>query len=218
MVGCVGCARHVRVTEARCPFCGAAVEAGEAPSRELPRGASRAMIAALGVSLSLGACQGRTSTATRTPADGPRTPPAEPHVEAHPTIVAPYGAPPDPTWAERPPAVRWLRWLVTVTGTIPLAARATIPLEISATNQGPETVRPERGRLRMLVNGVPSPVFDLAFNNGAMAPEWEALPVDRTVRDSRMLLEALLPSPGEYLLVLEWDGQRVAGRSVTVTP
>ena len=139
-------------------------------------------------------------------------------MEAHPSIVAPYGAPPDPTWAERPPAVRWLRWLVTVRGTIAMAARATTPLEISATNQGPEVVRPERGRLRLLVNGAPSPAFDLAFNNGVMEPEWIALPPGRMVRDTRTLLEALLPAPGEYLLVLEWDGHRVAGRSVTVTP
>lgn len=215
LVVCGGCGRHVRASEARCPFCAAAVRVEEPPPAALPPGASRAFIAALGVSLSLGACQGGATTAgPRTASDATRAT----QTEAHPTIAPPYGAPPDPQWAELPPAVRSLTWRVTLSNTIPMGARATTALVISATNASSAPVRPERERLRLRVNGEPSTAFDLAFNNGVAGAGWAELAPGRTARDERPVLEALLPAPGEYLLVLEWDGRRVAARSVTVTP
>lgn len=36
--------------------------------------------------------------------------------------------------------------------------------------------------------------------------------------DARMIVEALMPAPGEYRLVLEWDGHVVARRTVSVVP
>jgi hypothetical protein len=210
LVVCVGCSRHVRSTDARCPFCAALVVAGDAPSLELPRGASRAALVALGASLSLTGCERGAALANPPPR-------ADAYVEAHPAIVAPYGAPPRPR-PPLPPAVALLTWHITLSDGIRMGARSTTRLEISATNNSPGVVQPERDRLRLLVNGVPSRVFDLAFGNGVRVSEWSDLPAGRTVRDARMIVEALMPAPGEYRLVLEWDGHVVARRTVSVVP
>ncbi|MEZ4406271.1 MAG: hypothetical protein R3A52_07340 [Polyangiales bacterium] len=165
----------------------------------VPRGASRAALVALSASLALGACHSRGPT------------------ESQPLIVAPYGAPPPPP-RDVPPAVGSLTWHLTISSPIPMSARAATPLQISATNDTSAPLRPERHRLRLLVNGQPSPVFDLAFNNGVTGPEWETLPPGQTARDSRTLVESLFTAPGEYMLTLEWDGHAVDRRSVTVEP
>lgn len=209
LVVCGGCARHVRVDDRRCPFCGAEVRVAEVSSIELPRGAPRAAIMAVSATLALGACQGRGNSQAHDP--------ERRQTESHPLIVAPYGAPPPPP-VDAPPAVRQAMWYLTLSSPIAMAARATTPLQISATNPGPGPLRPERERLRLRVNGQLSPAFDLAFNNGVVAPGWEELAPNQTARDARHVVEALMPSPGEYLLALEWDGQVVARRSVTVTP
>ncbi len=215
---CGGCSRHVRVGDARCPFCGVVGRPGdEVANVEVPRTVSRAVLATLGATLALEAChESAGQTVPRSTADAAvvrRT-----HVEATPRIAAPYGAPPDPGRALLPPAVRDLVWFITMSNTIPFAARANTPLLISASNPGRGVVRPERHRLRLRVNGVLSPAFDLAFQNGTMDPAWEQLGPGQRVSDTRRILLALFPAPGEYLLTLEWDGRRVAGRSMTVTP
>ncbi|MFO0626208.1 MAG: hypothetical protein U0325_11380 [Polyangiales bacterium] len=69
---CVACARHVRVVERVCPFCGAAVTATASREVPTPRGVSRAAML-LGASLSLAACPRREQQ-----------------------IAAVYGAPPTP--------------------------------------------------------------------------------------------------------------------------
>ncbi|TAK31125.1 MAG: hypothetical protein EPO40_05770 [Myxococcaceae bacterium] len=212
LVVCERCVRHMRVDEPRCPFCGAAVPAVGTQALELPRGASRAVIAALGATLSLGACHGRgEATVDATRAREPQ------RAESHPLIMAPYGAPPPPRDG-LPPAVRDLQWFVTISSPITMGARATTPLEISARNHGAAAVRPQRERLRLRVNGELSPAFDLAFNNGTMLPAWSELPTGQVVRDVRPIVEALMPGPGEYMLALEWDGHVVSRRSVTVRP
>ncbi len=211
LVVCVGCSRHVRSTDARCPFCEALVVTGDTPSLEVPRGVSRAALVALGASLSLTGCERGAALA-----DPPRR--ADAYVQPHPAIVAPYGAPPPPRTTPRPPAVELLTWHLTLSDGIRMGARATTRLEISATNNSPGVVRPERDRLRLLVNGVPSQVFDLAFGNGPRVNEWDDLPSGHVVRDARMIVEPLMPAPGEYRLVLEWDGHVVARRTVSVVP
>jgi hypothetical protein len=107
---------------------------------------------------------------------------------------------------------------VTLPDPIPMGARATTALEISATNLYDTPVPSRRDGLRLLVNGVPSPVFDLAFSNGVVAPDWDPIPPHTTARDRRMIVEALMPTPGEYALELQLDGRRVAARRVRVTP
>lgn len=207
---CEGCSRHVRSDDRRCPFCDADVRADRPlPWVELPRGASRAAIFTVSATLALGACQGRGNSQAHDP-DRRQT-------EAHPLIVAPYGAPPPPP-TDAPPAVRQATWLVTISSPIAMAARATTPLQISATNYGPGPLNPQRERLRLRVNGEVSPAFDLAFNNGVVAAGWTEIAPNQTARDARNVVEALMPAPGEYMLALEWDGQVVARRSVTVTP
>jgi len=202
MVVCGGCVRHVRESDLRCPFCGEARRLAQSAVPDAPRGASRAVIAALGASLSLGAVQA--------PVEKPSEPVA---------IAPPYGIPPELIpQRPSPPQVRSLSWLITVSGRVSMAGRAGALLEISATNRTSTAIRPERHRLRMRVNGVPSPAFDLAFSNGIVGPGWDAIAPNAQARDGRRLLEGLMPAPGEYMLVLEWDGHPVARRSVTVTP
>ncbi len=62
---CDGCLRHVRVADARCPFCDRPREASAEPALELaPRPLPRAVIATLGVTLSLAACPSRSGVTT----------------------------------------------------------------------------------------------------------------------------------------------------------
>ncbi len=198
---CEGCARHVRVIEARCPFCGRArgAETVPAPMTETPRGLSRALLTTLGVTLSLVACQGRGQAS-----------------QPHPIVAAPYGAPPPPQDAGS--VASQAVWHVTLPSPIRMAARAQTPLEISVTNPGSSALDPGRGRMSFRVNGEPSPALDLAFHNGTFEPHWESLPPRATVRDQRNVLEAVMPTPGEYLVELLIGGRPVDARRVTVVP
>jgi hypothetical protein len=208
---CEVCARHVRVSESLCPFCGEPRRAGPRASLpEAPRGGSRAWLTALGATLAVEACQSRTSGAAQPVGPLPQQAP-------HPVIAAPYGAAPPPP-QDAGPEVRVPSWLVTLPDPIPMGARATTPLEISATNPYDAPIPSTRDAIRLLVNGVPSPVFDLAFGNGVRGPEWEMIPPRSTARDRRMIVEALMPAPGEYALELQIGGRRVAARRVRVTP
>lgn len=208
LMTCEACSRHVRVTESRCPFCGAPREP-EGPSSlpPLARPMSRAVIAALGASLSLAACRARTSGAAETVSvEPPREPP-------HTTIVAPYGAPPDPT-----PRPREASWLVTLPDPIRMAARASTPLEVSATNPYDTPVPSHRERVTMRVNGAAAPAFDRVFQQGDGGTVWGTVPAGAAARAQFMILEALMPSPGEYFVELYLDGRRIAGRRITVVP
>lgn len=52
---CPACARHVRISEAECPFCSAALDLSATPSPALPsRRVSRAAILAFGAALAAG--------------------------------------------------------------------------------------------------------------------------------------------------------------------
>lgn len=195
LMPCDTCARHVVVTARACPFCGHPRAPGDAhPSPETPRALPRALVAALGLSIAWSGCQ-----------------------STHPTLAAPYGAPPPPQDAQ-PRVASSATWQITLPSPIALAARARTALEISATNPGERAIDPGRGRLRFRVNGQDSPLLDLAFSNGVEAPGWESLPPGATVREQRMVLESLMPAPGEYLVELLIDGQPVTGRRVTVVP
>lgn len=85
---CPGCSRHVRNTEATCPFCKSALP--EMPKAALPlapRGVSRAAALAFGATLAVTACSGKTTTTSDTKdaaADGP---------DDNGGPVAEYGAP-----------------------------------------------------------------------------------------------------------------------------
>jgi hypothetical protein len=103
---CPSCARHVRVSEARCPFCDGglndtfhALPAPQPPMRRL----KRAALYAVGASgLVLGACSSSSSnTMTQALYGGP---PADAAADAADggQVVALYGAPPADVWA--PPA------------------------------------------------------------------------------------------------------------------
>ena len=103
-----------------------------------------------------------------------------------------------------------------------LADRDRFRLSIAATNLTDDAVDPQLYAARLLVNGEPSPAFDLALN-GVMPAAWDVLPA----RETSPLVElplgaALFPEPGEYLLVLrvevpEWDPVE-ASQTVVVTP
>jgi hypothetical protein len=191
---CEGCSRHVREADPRCPFCDAPRAATTSPPLEpTPRSLPRALLATLGVTLTVGACQ------------------------SHPVIAAPYGAPPPPP-TDAAPVPPQLSWFITLSDPIAMAARSRTPLEIVARNLYDRPIDTHRERLTMRVNGQESAAFALSFGNGVMGPEWQTVPPRGTARDARNLLEALMPTPGEYLLELFLDGRRVAARRVTVTP
>jgi hypothetical protein len=208
---CEGCSRHVREADPRCPFCDAPRATTTSPPLEpAPRNLPRALVATLGVTLTVGACQSPGSTAAA------QTPPPR-RVEPHPVIAAPYGAPPPPP-TDAAPAPPQLSWFITLSDPIAMAARSRTPLEIVARNLYDRPIDAHRERLTLRVNGQESAAFALSFGNGVMGPEWQTVPPRGVARDTRNLLEALMPTPGEYMLELFLDGRRVAARRVTVTP
>lgn len=122
LMPCDACARHVVVTARACPFCGLPRAPGDAhPSPEAPRALPRALVAALGLSMAWTGCQ-----------------------STHPTLAAPYGAPPTPQDAQSR-VVSSATWHITLPSPIALAARARTPLEISATNPGEQAIDPGAG-------------------------------------------------------------------------
>lgn len=203
---CGRCARHVKVNEARCPFCGAGREAVAAlATTPMPRGMSRALLVALGASVSLPACRTRTEGAAHPVSVEPA------RVDPHPTIAAPYGVPPDPNRVPTP------TWLITLPDPIAMSARATTPLIISAANAGETPLETHRDRVSLRVNGVVALGFDAEFHRD-VPDEWVTLAPHHTARDERRVLEALAPTPGEYLFELILDGRPIAGRRVYVGP
>lgn len=211
---CDGCQRHVRVTEDRCPFCDRARAAGaDEPLTLTPRALPRAMIVALGATLSLTACPSRGGVTGEPPrTDPPHTPP--PRTAPHPVIAAPYGAPP-PIERARPPEASWR---ITVSDGVSMARRGATPFEVVAVNPYDVPVETHRERLTLRVNGQESAAFALSFGNGVLPPNWRTVPAHGEAHDARNLLEALAPAPGEYLFELYLNGRRVAARRITVVP
>ncbi|MFO0628987.1 MAG: hypothetical protein U0325_25660 [Polyangiales bacterium] len=85
---CPGCQRHIRVHDARCPFCDARVALAPPEPPALPR-TSRALLLAAGAAWALGGC------------DAPWISEAHADPMEEPVSMAPqYGAPPE--WYESP--------------------------------------------------------------------------------------------------------------------
>lgn len=169
---------------------------------------SRAVLVALGASLSAPACRSRTSdVAQPDTVHAPETP--------HPVIAAPYGLPPPPEELRRVPEPSWH---ITLSDPISLRACAATPLVVSATNDYDAPVLTHRTRVSLMLNGAPAPAFDRVFQQGEAPPGWESVPAHSVVRDERVMLGALVNSPGEYEFALFLDGRRIAARRVTVTP
>lgn len=211
---CDGCRRHVRVTESRCPFC----DAPRAPSDASevfasPRGLSRAVLIALGASLTGGACQGRTSGPAQPVAAHPVT--AQPVDPPHPVIAAPYGLPPPPEEVRRGPEPAWF---ITLSDPISLRACATTPMVVRAQNSYDAPVLTHRERVVMKVNGAIASAFNRVFQETAAGPGWDSIPAHGSVRDERVMLGALITAPGEYFFELYLDDRRIAGRRISVTP
>jgi len=75
-----------------------------------------------------------------------------------------------------------------------------------ATNTSERPVDPGLFAARLLVNGEPSPAFDLATGNGVVPAGWDVLPPGGATPPVEYPLgEALFPEPGEYRLVLRLD-------------
>ena len=89
-----------------------------------------------------------------------------------------------------------------------------------ASNTSDAAVDPRLYAARLLVNGTPSPAFDLALGNGVMPAKWDVLPAGETTPPVEWPLgAALFSKPGEYVLVLrlDWEGWTPVESSVTVT-
>lgn len=203
LLPCPRCARHVRSTDARCPFCGVDVGAVAWGDLTATAGLSRRDVLALGAVLAAAAC--------RSPGGSHET-----------SIVQPYGAPPTPPTPVLPSAdadAPSITWSLTATAAeLPMSARAQWRLQIAATNQGDATVNPQRHRLSFFVDGRPSAVTDMAFGNGGMVREWLALPPGATVRDARELGESLFTAPGDHEIAMRYLDVEVARLRVRVTP
>lgn len=92
-----------------------------------------------------------------------------------------------------------------------MAEREQFRVGIVATNTSRDPVDPQLYAARLLVNGEPSPAFDLALGNGVMPAGWDTLAAGATTPPAEWPLgAALFPAPGEYRLVLRleapgWD-------------
>lgn len=97
LVPCPGCERHVRLTEANCPFCGRDVDAKALGAAYAPRrnnvnaGIKRAALFALGTGMAA-ACGGKTDDT-----GNDTQPVASSTTDDTPSAVAIYGAPVPPT-------------------------------------------------------------------------------------------------------------------------
>lgn len=200
LLPCDGCGRHVRADSPRCPFCDRAVVTDLVAAVEVPRGASRAALLALGATLTLGAC--------RTPVRG----------GDDTSIVQPYGAPPRPPRdapAAPAGAVRW--YFGASATTLTMSERAQWRLQIGAVNPNEGPVDPARHQLSFTVNGQPSMAANLAFSNGVMAAAWTRLESGQSARDERALGAALFEAPGVYEVVMRHADREVGRARVTVT-
>ncbi len=116
LIPCRGCSRHVRTSDAACPFCGAALslQARTRPAPEVPRGhLSRAALFAIGAAAAAAAatasvgCSGKTDgevgdsgvvDAGGKPADAPpdqKITPIPEDAQADVPPIPAYGGPPD---------------------------------------------------------------------------------------------------------------------------
>lgn len=107
--------------------------------------------------------------------------------------------------------------LLTSATTLSMAERSSFQVGIAATNNSPSVVDPELSGARLLVNGTPSPAWDLAMGSGGRSPQWEALPAGKTISAQWPLGPALFPSPGSYVLSLRL-GEHETSTVVEVTP
>ena len=92
-----------------------------------------------------------------------------------------------------------------------------------ATNTSDAPIDPQLFAARLLVDGEPSPAFDLATGNGVMPAGWDVLPAGAATPPVEYPLgEALFTEPGEYGLVLRLDvpghDPVEASQTVVVTP
>jgi hypothetical protein len=95
--------------------------------------------------------------------------------------------------------------------------RDQLRVTLSATNVGTEIVDPELHRAQLLVNGQRSQAFAFAVGNGRREAKWYALPPGDTVEMTWSTLgERLFDGPGEYSLVLSFDGREAEPVSVSV--
>lgn len=87
-----------------------------------------------------------------------------------------------------------------------------------ATNTTNTAVDPHLFGVRLLVNGTPSPAFDLVTGN-VMPVKWDNLPAGETTPPIEWPLgKALFPTPGTYNLVLRlsWENWTPVESSATV--
>lgn len=104
-----------------------------------------------------------------------------------------------------------------------MSERDRFRVGLVATNTSDAAVDPHLYAARLLVNGTPSPAFDLALGNGDMPVNWDALAAgDTTPVVEWPLGMALFTDPGEYVLVLRlrregWTPVESTA-TVTVTP
>jgi hypothetical protein len=103
---CPGCSRHVKRSDATCPFCGASASVKIGPTRTLAGRLSRAALlaaGAMGTAVTTTACGAKESSASdgRSVAapdagDASTTEPTDSSTasEDAPSLAAPYGAPP----------------------------------------------------------------------------------------------------------------------------
>lgn len=98
-----------------------------------------------------------------------------------------------------------------------MADRPAFRIGLVATNRGSATVDPELHRVRLWVNGQESVEWNEALGNGRRPPAWQALPPgDRVDATWSHLGPSLFPVPGDYTLVLEWQGRLLAAVHVSV--
>ena len=100
-----------------------------------------------------------------------------------------------------------------------MAEREQFRVGLTATNRSQDALDPLLYDARLLVDGEPSPAFDLAIGNGVMPAKWERLAAgDTTPIVEWPLGEALFEQPGEYELVLrlEADERGASESSATV--
>jgi hypothetical protein len=104
-----------------------------------------------------------------------------------------------------------------------MSERDRFRIGLVATNTSDSAVGPQLYAARLLVNGTPSPAFDLALGNSVMPAKWDVLPAGETTPVVEWPLgEALFTEPGEYVLVLRLIGdgwpRLESSATVTVTP
>jgi hypothetical protein len=100
-----------------------------------------------------------------------------------------------------------------------MAERDRFRVGLTATNRSQDALDPQLFGTRLLVDGEPSPAFDLAIGNGVMPAGWDHLaPGETTPVVEWPLGEALFEQPGEYELVLrlEADDRAAIESSTTV--